>query len=473
MAQSSTEPKFSLRLIIDEEKNKVVLAEAGTIVRLLAKHRKSDPVTIGCLRNLYTSVVDMELDDFETDACKQMLLYPKNIREAQYRNFKLNIDTNESLKCFGCRFFSICRMCSNFNTSLCKCGKLMNEEISFLEYEENDVEGVFMRDKSSFIITDDLRLTDDSTSSLLQTLKDLGCADVSKLREQVLDIGLKEVMTLMQCVFTSNTPLTDAFLKNQSSNTVRKIYRKLSDDKGDEAEPDKVITIDAIVRKQDMKILYVECGEDFVDLLFTFLAIPLESIWEISGNSITIGRIGNLFRSFKDLSDNEVLSASKCMIPYYYRCQKQLLKIRTPTPRVYLGHCYSKTLSYSQSFYLTTKRTTKRMTFVDPKSDCCGRSKDGKGFVKRGTKFIVSDDLIVTPKISSSTFSVLKKFQILTDDLEVQAITISNADALNLLGASLVTSSALSSAFGNLIVKKPKEENVSWNPVSKKPKVET
>ncbi|KAL9278054.1 hypothetical protein AtEden1_Chr5g0082881 [Arabidopsis thaliana] len=92
MAQSSTEPKFSLRLIIDEEKNKVVLAEAGTIVRLLAKHRKSDPVTIGCLRNLYTSVVDMELDDFETDACKQMLLYPKNIREAQYRNFKLNID---------------------------------------------------------------------------------------------------------------------------------------------------------------------------------------------------------------------------------------------------------------------------------------------------------------------------------------------------------------------------------------------
>jgi len=73
------------------------------------------------------------------------------------------------------------------------------------------------------------------------------------------------------------------------------------------------------------------------------------------------------------------------------------------------------------------------MTFVDPKSDCCGRSKDGKGFVKRGTKFIVSDDLIVTPKISSSTFSVLKKFQILTDDLEVQAITISNADVKNLL----------------------------------------
>ncbi|EFH49285.1 hypothetical protein ARALYDRAFT_486966 [Arabidopsis lyrata subsp. lyrata] len=421
----------------------------GTIVRLLEKHRKSESVTIGCLSNLYTSVVDMKIDHFETEACKQMLLYPKNIREAQYRNFKLNIDPNESFKCFGRRCFFFCRMCSNFNTSLCKCGKMMNEEISFLEYEENDVEGVFMRDKSSFIITDDLRVTDDSTGSLLQTLKDLGCADVSKLREQVLDIGFKEVMTLLQCVFTSNTPLTDTFLKNQSSNTVRKSYRKLED----EAEQDKVITFDAIVRKQDMKILYVECGEDFVDLLFTFLAIPLESTWEISGNNITLGRIGNLCRSFKDLSANEVLSTSKCMIPYYYRCKKQLLNIRNPTPRVYLN----------SSYCLTTKHTTRRMTFVDPKSDYCDRDK----------VFFVSDDLIVTPKISSSTFSMLKKFQILTDDLEVQAITISNAEALNLLSASLVTSSALSSAFGNLIVKKPKEETVSWNPVSKKPKVET
>lgn len=212
MAQSSTEPKVSLRLIIDDEKNKVVLAEAGkdfvqvlfgfltlpmgTIVRLLEEHQNSEPVTIGCLSNLYTSVVDMNIEDFETEACQQMLLYPKNyVSEAQCKKF------TESFKCFGCRNVFICRMCSHFNTSLCKCGKLMNEELSFLEYEQADV--VFIRDKSSFIITDDLRLTDDSTSSLLQTLKDLGCADVSKLREQVLDIGLNEVLflSLLEFIF--------------------------------------------------------------------------------------------------------------------------------------------------------------------------------------------------------------------------------------------------------------------------------
>lgn len=69
-----------------------------------------------------------------------------------------------------------------------------------------------------------MKLTVDSTSSLLKTLQDLGCCDVSKLSERVLDISLKEV-TLLQCVFSSNGNLTDTFLKNQK---VRKIYRRLS-----------------------------------------------------------------------------------------------------------------------------------------------------------------------------------------------------------------------------------------------------
>ncbi|CAF1696186.1 hypothetical protein F2Q70_00007464 [Brassica cretica] len=106
------------------------------------------------------------------------------------------------------------------------------------------------------------------------------------------------------------------------------------------------------------------------------------------------------------------------------------------------------------------------MTFVDPKSD--HKPKDGTGFVKRGTKFTVSDYLIVTPKKSSSTFNLLKKLKIQADDLEVQVISISNAEALNLLRASLVTSSALSSAFRSLLVKEDR-----LNPISKRPKIET
>lgn len=98
------ETKFSLRLLVDEKKNKVVLAEAcrdfvdvlfslltlpmGTIVRLLEKHRQPRS---GCFHNIYRSVSDMAIDDFQTEACKTMLLYPKSTKEIQCRRLKLKV----------------------------------------------------------------------------------------------------------------------------------------------------------------------------------------------------------------------------------------------------------------------------------------------------------------------------------------------------------------------------------------------
>lgn len=60
---------------------------------------------------------------------------------------------------------------------------------------QNDVDGMFVSGKSSFIITDDLKVSLDSTGLVNR----LGCSDVSKLGEQFLDIGLKEV-SIYYCV---------------------------------------------------------------------------------------------------------------------------------------------------------------------------------------------------------------------------------------------------------------------------------
>jgi len=87
--------------------------------------------------------------------------------------------------------------------------------------------------------------------------------------------------------------------------------------KEDEAEPEKVVTLKAFVRKQDMKILFVECGEEFVELLFSFIAVPLESAWEISGSSISLGCIGNMCRSFRDLNEEPQVSTSTCAFPSF------------------------------------------------------------------------------------------------------------------------------------------------------------
>ncbi|KAG2238248.1 hypothetical protein Bca52824_092509 [Brassica carinata] len=405
MAEMSEEPKFTLRLIIDEEKNKVVLAEAcrdfvdvlfslmtlpmGTIVGLLKKHQKSE---IGCFSNLYKSVEDMSIDSFMTGACKQMLLNPRSVKEAERKRLKLKLNLNptdyDHLKYFKCPYFSSCNMCSDFSGS---------------------------------------------------------------------------IMNLLECVFSSNTPMTDALLKKQSPQDMESMHKLLTpclETKTDASEPE--FTIDAIVRKHDMRILYVECGEDFVDLLFSFLAVPLEYVCHTN-----LGCIGNLGRSFKDLTVDKGKEglASKCVLPHYYKWQKQLSGITTEEAPVYYRYRnsnprqpdYSLTTDYDRTLLYRKDRIV-RVTVIDPKSL---KSENGSGFVKRGTRFTVSDDLIITPRSCLSTsICYLKKYEIkAAGDVDVQVIRIREAEVRNLLRASLRTStSALNTALWNLIAKKPKME---------------
>ncbi|CAG7891714.1 unnamed protein product [Brassica rapa] len=496
MAESSGETKVYLRLVIDEEKNKVVLAEAGkdfvdvlfsflqlpmgTIARLFKKHNKDHPVSVGCFNNLYTNVVDMGIDNFQTEACKRMLLCPRSVSDVQCQRLKVNINPTEGEKYFKCPSFSHCRLCSNFSTTRCRCGNLMKEEIHYsqLKVADNMQNGVFISGggaSTTFIITDDLEVAVKSTGLVLERLKSLGCADVSKLGEKFVGIGSKEVVTLLQCVFSSNAPLTETFLNNGSPQGLTKSYetsRPCMEEKKDEAEPEKVLTINAVVRNQDMKILFVECGEDFVELLLSFLAVSLESVLEISGNSITFGCLANLCRSFKDLSvvneETKAASAdSKGVLPCFYSFQVQLPGIITLEPPVYYRFIYSF-VNKPVPIYALTRDSNKipyyrndklvPVTLVDPKSHGNDHQTHCSGFLKKETQFTVSDDLVITPMSSCSTVCLLKKLQTNAEDIDVQEIDISKAEAVDLLRASLLTSCALSSALGDFIAKKPRKE---------------
>ncbi|KAG2238786.1 hypothetical protein Bca52824_091957 [Brassica carinata] len=132
-----------------------------------------------------------------------------------------------------------------------------------------------------------------------------------------------------------------------------------------------------------MKILFVECGEDFVELLLSFLAVPLESVLEISENSITFGCLANLCRSFKGLSvvNEETKAApadSKGVLPCFYSFQVQLPGIITLEPPVYYRFIYSS-LNKPVTVYALTRDSNKipyyrndklvPVTLVDPKSD--------------------------------------------------------------------------------------------------------
>jgi len=166
-------------------------------------------------------------------------------------------------------------------------------------------------------------------------------------------------VTLLECLFTSDSPLTDTFLKKKSSYSTKRIQKLPSPGLcEDREESTPVQTIPLNVIKREGNILFVECGDDFVDLLFTFLAIPLKSAWGIAGDGIILGCIGNLCKSFKDLSVVPGREA-KCVLPHYYKCQMQLFDAVTThkPPTFYL--CLSFITGNMGNYYYLSEYSSK------------------------------------------------------------------------------------------------------------------
>ncbi|KAL9828085.1 hypothetical protein AtNW77_Chr3g0164351 [Arabidopsis thaliana] len=450
------------------KKNKVVLAEAGqdfvdvlfglltfpmgTIARLLEKHQKL-PQILGCYKNLSRSVSDMAVDDFKTEACKSMLLSPKSSMEIHCRRLKLHIDDTQATMFYVCSKKHESDSCkySNYYKSRCSCGSLMIYQIHVPEDEQvvdslgNAEDVVFVSCRSSFILTDDLKVMLNSINEIVKVLNGLGYPNINDLKEMLIDVGSEEVLSLLGNLFTSESALTSTFLMKQCMTTMLTLSPPPMFKTG-RVEQGSGCLIKVFVGKLDRKILYAECSEDFIDSLLTFLVLPLESA-----------------SSF--FEDNTIIG---CVKNFYYTCSKNLLDIAScPSPAYeclipYFRHPYS-ICKFSRSFELSVLGEGQKVVTlnpIDPKtSKSCTSVVADSGFVKRNTKFIVSDDLIITPMNKFSTIGLLKKMQINMNDFEAQSICIYKAELVNILRASLTSSSALTNVLSNLLAKEPKKES--------------
>ncbi|AAD56328.1 hypothetical protein [Arabidopsis thaliana] len=281
--------KISLKLLVDEKKNKVVLAEAGqdfvdvlfglltfpmgTIARLLEKHQKL-PQILGCYKNLSRSVSDMAVDDFKTEACKSMLLSPKSSMEIHCRRLKLHIDDTQATMFY---------VCSKKHESDSK-----DEQVVDSLGNAEDV--VFVSCRSSFILTDDLKVMLNSIDEIVKVLNGLGYPNINDLKEMLIDVGSEEVLSLLGNLFTSESALTSTFLMKQCMTTMLTLSPPPMFKTG-RVEQGSGCHIKVFVGKLDRKILYAECSEDFIDSLLTFLVLPLESASSFFEDNTIIGCI--------------------------------------------------------------------------------------------------------------------------------------------------------------------------------------
>ncbi|XP_052482591.1 uncharacterized protein LOC105787125 [Gossypium raimondii] len=154
------------------------------------------------------------------------------------------------------------------------------------------------------------------------------------------------------------------------------------------------------------KILFAETNEDFVDLLFSFLTIPFDSVLELLlGSNLTIGSISYLLQDLNImLSITEPKNSKKAVLQPFYSSPKEFSSI-----------CSEVRFS----------------SFLDPKS-LNPNSSFSSGYVLKNSSFLVADDLVVKSLSSVSIISVLKELNIPLVDVEQQVISIGQVEVSDL-----------------------------------------
>ncbi|RWR96800.1 hypothetical protein CKAN_02620200 [Cinnamomum micranthum f. kanehirae] len=481
--------QMSLKLVVDKKMNRVVFAECGndfvdvllsfltmpigTIIRLTRKESK-----IGGMSTLYESAEDLDVNLLQTEACKKMLLYPKNASEEHCKNLKVNIDDTEPTKYYACSW-DCCAikhgLLSTFYNAQCGCGQSMSMQMVYNQKLNGSRDGVFVKRNMRFIIGDDLQVFPVTSKAVFTLLYDLGISDASVLEERNVNVGPTEVLHLLNRLLLSKTPLKDVFLRDQDmidcSNhdfIVDALHGKDLDQpqkvKGNGGSNSKKISVKLSVNKSNNKVVYAEGGEEFADLLFSFLAFPLGFLTKFFGGDSGIRCLDNLYRSVLVLKD--FLKSKECKglltdpnLATFFSCNNQPLQVKEQNSWQPAIVCCYKCILISGRITITDFGTgycdhgyqKEKLCIINPKYPNAVKELGGTHFAGPAL-FMVTDELHVMQLSPMSALSLLTKLNISMSDIEEHVVSVGEKEAASLLVASLISKTVLTDA---LYPKKP------------------
>ncbi|KAK6157281.1 hypothetical protein DH2020_011529 [Rehmannia glutinosa] len=443
------EVKFSLKVMINKQKTKVLFAEAdsdfvdvllsfltlplGTIVRILEKHYGDEAPAIGSLTTLYKGLANLDSDHFLVESGKQMLLNPRNSFETECRKLKLNVDDTQPTKYFTCENWNcshprISNIGMYYGTARCSCGKPLKKEISvkeFCEAADNGDVGVFSIKTASFIICDDLRMVPNVAGSIMETLGNLEITDTLGAELRDFTLGFNEIMDLLKGSFLSATPLTDIILNGRQSHSVKPKSEPgmlLHQIEKEATNDSKKMTLKVMVQKSTNKLMFAQAEEDFVDFLFSFLTIPLGGVECLLGSSTSLKSVDNLYTSLANINGDKYLKTKDTKTkllnpkpPHGYISPNQILPLtEESTPLLYYREPFSSIKEYLQRS--NQYSGTPVSSLKTPKGE--GNYVDGSRM------YMVTDDLTVTPLCMTSSLSILNGLEIPLSDVKELEIHI-------------------------------------------------
>ncbi|XWS71622.1 hypothetical protein CRYUN_Cryun03dG0153700 [Craigia yunnanensis] len=438
------------------------------------------------MNNLYESVENLEMTHLRTEACKTMLLYPRNGAEDLCKKLRLKIDDSKPLEHFICGkndcSISGYKLLSHYQTAICNCGTLMNSQKFFQKKVSTSMtldardRGVFVKGPNRLIVSDELRVMPSSTAASFTFFSKLGIIDTSSIEEKTFSVGVDKALNLLNCSLVSKQPLTEALLEQKVQNPVSKLSKEDLEQVSFakprlETTSNQVgkIKVKLMISKSKNRVCYGEASEDFVDLLFSFLTVPLGFIVKEMQGGTSKGSIYHLYDSIQDLDtwqylktkENAGMLVSPKLAPGFgYEGQPLDIKEYIQPPYHYYIDRWSYRYLTSDETLLSSGdiRNSAVLTVKDPKSQL-EDSASGRGFVIGPAMFTITDDLIIAPLSSVAGLSSVRKLKIPFSDIEECLVYVGKEEALRLLLASYYSSEA---ALTNALLLKQQKQEVEF-----------
>ncbi|KAJ6818800.1 uncharacterized protein M6B38_131645 [Iris pallida] len=467
--------KITVKLLVDKKRSRVVYAEAdkdfvdilfsfltlplSTIVKVLNKQS-----TLGCMDNLYESVEKLDIQYLQTEACKTMLLHPRSEAAVLCEDLKINIDDTKPRDIFACKKDDCCskQTCLVSSAQNAQCIHCKEKMDRVLTLKKKDVK-LFVKDGVKYIISSDIHVEPATVMHILSLLQKMNIKDSSVLEERYMDISEEEILALLKRLLVSEMPVTDLYFDHNDKtldatqdHVGKKEVAQVKTESNQETDTEG-ISIKLLIDKNKKKVLCAEADDDFLNILFSFLTLPLGSLIKILNKNTGAGCVDNLYRSAEDLSLEDIESEQSRSILLspklgpFFGCSNNILKLDEINPREGTIHgCYTcfwknnnKACTAAKCDHGVGKSVLKEL---NPKSPQGGTEKGG-GYAKGRGKFVVTDDLCVSPLSTSSIIPLVNKLDSSFDSVVVKEVVAGEKQVLNLLRAAITSNTPLTDVF--------------------------
>ncbi|GJU90246.1 hypothetical protein Tco_1302669 [Tanacetum coccineum] len=447
--------KLVLKLVVHKEEKRVLFAEAdsnfvdtlfsimtlpmATVVRCLGNSLDNKVKVLGSLKNLYNSLSNLPDNCQSTEGIKQTLLNTRTSAHDYCIKLKLNIDNSECTKYYVCEDWD-CSRCSGANFSTIPyvrcvyCGKKMNHNSQYEDLTATrgnciDVP-VSCQGPKLHPITDDLHVIATTSAQYHSDSfcpwnhSALGITDTSQIEKRNFDIDVNQIRILLKGALSLQNPLTYmVFSSTQDTGIPRPaVSVKPMVTKAQSTNLTASMTLKVMLQKSTSKLLFAEANSNMVEFLFGFLEIPLGTlVGKLMNGMTSYVSLDNLYKSISKLSVGEYIKSHdlKDMLinpTLVHKClsKNQIFPIKVSRgPEVYyhtyLENCWRRS-------YMTSSSISRKLEVGHKDKNCSSMAHidirvQGQ-YLKASAKFMVTDDLVITPFSSTSTLIMLISFKV-------------------------------------------------------------